>query len=94
MATAGAANALIRRHNPEATDELNAYSMAKMKEFGIVDSGDAITLGIGAMTDARMHGFFDAMVKSGVIKPTVDIRKSYTTQFVNKKVGLELRPRP
>src|SRR5215813_12493520 len=89
-----AANALIRKHNPEATDELNAYSTAKMKEFGIVDSGDAVTLGIGAMTDARMREFFDAMVKAGVTKPTVDIRKSYTTQFVNKKVGLELRPRP
>jgi NitT/TauT family transport system substrate-binding protein len=89
-----AANALIKKHNPEATDELNAYSTAKMKEFGIVDSGDAVTLGIGAMTDARMRTFFDAMVKAGVMKPTVDIRKSYTTQFVNKKVGLELRPRP
>lgn len=89
-----AANALIRKHNPEATDELNAYSTAKMKEFGIVDSGDAGTLGIGAMTDARMRVFFEAMVKAGVTKPTVDIRKAYTTRFVNKKVGLELRPRP
>src|SRR5262245_57074875 len=48
-----AANALIRRHNPEMADELLAYSVAKMKEYGIVDSGDALTLGIGAMTDAR-----------------------------------------
>ena len=49
-----AANALIKRHNPEMTDELIAYSIAKMKEYGIVDSGDAIKGGIGAMTDARM----------------------------------------
>ena len=49
-----AANALIKRDNPEMTDELLAYSVAKMKEYGIVDSGDASTLGIGAMTDARM----------------------------------------
>ena len=48
------ANAMIKKHNPEMTDELLAYSVAKMKEFGIVDSGDALTLGIGAMTDARM----------------------------------------
>ena len=88
------ANALIKKHNPEATDEQNAYSTAKLKEFGIVDSGDAVTLGIGAMTDARMREFFDAMVKAGVTEPTVEIRKSYTTRFVNKKVGLELRPRP
>ena len=35
-----AANALIRRHNPEMTDDLLAYSVATMKEHGIVDSGD------------------------------------------------------
>src|SRR5262249_28258647 len=57
-----AANALIRKHNPEMTDELLAYSVAKMKEYGIVDSGDARELGIGAMTDGRMQSFFDKMV--------------------------------
>jgi NitT/TauT family transport system substrate-binding protein len=85
------ANALIRRHNPEMTDELLAYSVAKMKEFGIVDSGDTVTLGIGAMTDARMKNFFDKMVRAGVVKPSLNIAKSYTLQFVNKKVGLNLR---
>ena len=39
-----------------------AYSIAKMKEYGIVDSGDTVKLGIGAMTDARMKSFFDKMV--------------------------------
>ena len=75
------------------TDELLAYSIAKMKEYGIVDSGDAMTLGIGAMTDARMKSFFDKMVRAGVVKPSIDFRKSYTLQFVNKKVGLDLRPK-
>ncbi len=48
------------------TDELLAYSLAKMKEYGIVDSGDTATLGIGAMTDTRMRSFFDmhAIVKA------------------------------
>ena len=50
-------------------------------------------LGIGAMTDARMKSFFDKMVRAGVVKPTIDFRKSYTLQFVNKKVGLDLRPK-
>ena len=85
-----AANALIKRDNPEMTDELLAYSVAKMKEYGIVDSGDATTLGIGAMTDARMKDFFDKMVKSGLFKADLDYRKAYTLQFVNKGVGLEL----
>jgi NitT/TauT family transport system substrate-binding protein len=88
-----AANELIRKHNPEMTDELIAYSIAKMKEFGIVDSGDTLKLGIGAMTDERMGNFYDKMVKAGVVKPNVDFRKSYTLQFVNKGVGLELRPK-
>ncbi len=88
-----AGNALIKKHNPEMTDELLAYSIAKMKEYGIVDSGDALALGIGAMTDARMASFFDKMVRAGVVKPTIDFRKSYTLRFVNKMVGLELRPK-
>jgi NitT/TauT family transport system substrate-binding protein len=88
-----AANARIKRDNPEMSDELIAYSIAKMKEFGIVDSGDALKLGIGAMTDERMKGFFDQMVAAGVAKRTIDYKKSYTLQFVNKGVGLNLRPK-
>jgi len=88
-----AANAMIKRNNPEMTDELLAYSIAKMKEYGIVDSGDTATLGIGAMTDARMQNFYDKMVRAGVVKPSVALAKSYTLQFVNKKVGLDLRPK-
>jgi len=64
-----------------------------MTEYGIVYSGDAATLGIGAITDARMAGFFDKMVRAGVVKPTVDFRQAYTLRFVNKMVGLELRPK-
>ena len=64
-----AANELIRKHNPEMSQELIDYSIAKMKEFGIVDSGDTLKDGIGAMTDARMASFFDKMVKAGVVKP-------------------------
>jgi len=88
-----AANALIKRDNPEMADELLAYSVAKMKEYGIVDSGDSLTLGIGAMTDAHMRSFYDKMVRAGVVKPSVDPRKGYTLQFVNKRVGIDLRPK-
>lgn len=87
------ANELIKRENPEMTDEQIAFSIAKMKEFGIVDSGDSLTLGIGAMTDARMKSFFDKMAKAKVIKADLDYQKSYTLQFVNKRVGLDLRPK-
>ena len=85
------ANALIKRDNPEMTDELLAYSVAKMKEYGIVDSGDAQGLGIGAMTDARMKDFFDKMVKAGLFKADLDYKKAYTLRFANKGVGLDLK---
>jgi NitT/TauT family transport system substrate-binding protein len=88
-----AGNALIKEQNPEMTDELLAYSVSAMKKYGIVDSRDALTLGIGAMTDARMKSFFDEMVRAGVTKPGLDYRKAYTLQFVDKKVGLDLRPK-
>ena len=88
-----AGNALIKKMNPEMTDDLLAYSVAKMKEYGIVDSGDSVDKGIGAMTEERITSFFDKMVRAGVVKPTVDYRKSYTLRFVNKGVGVDLRPK-
>ena len=82
-----AANARIKRDNPEMTDALLVYSIAKMKEYGIVDSGDAMKGGIGAMTDERMKSFFDKMVASGVVKAGIDYKKAYSLQFVNKGAG-------
>jgi NitT/TauT family transport system substrate-binding protein len=75
------------------TDEQIAYSIAEMKEYGLVDSGDARTLGVGAMTDERIKAFYDQMVKAGVVKPGLDYQKAYTLRFVNKGVGLDLRPK-
>src|SRR5262249_21116855 len=86
-----AADALIKRQNPEMTDGLLAFSLAKMKEYGIVDSGDARTLGVGAITDARMKSFYGKMVRAGAVSPSVDLAKAYTLQFVNKRVGIDLR---
>jgi NitT/TauT family transport system substrate-binding protein len=86
-------NNLIKKQNPEMTDALLAYSIAKMKEYGIVDSGDAVRLGIGAMTHARMKSFFDKMVRASVVKPGLDYKRAYTLQFVDKGVGVALRPK-
>ncbi|MCS0497439.1 ABC transporter substrate-binding protein [Ancylobacter sp. MQZ15Z-1] len=84
------ANELIKKDNPEMTDEMIAFSIAKMKEYGIVDSGDTRTMGIGAMTDAKMKSFFDKMVAAKVVDGGIDYKKSYTLQFVNKGVGKDL----
>lgn len=87
-----AANAMIKKLNPEMTDELLAYSVASMKQYGIVDSGGSLKDGIGAMSDERYTSFFDKMVRAGVVRSNIDYRKAYTLRFVNKGVGLELRP--
>ena len=85
---AQAADALIKRDNPDMTDEQLAFSRGKLKEHGIVDSGDARTLGIGAMTDERVADFYATMVKAEVAPAGIDVRRAYTLQFVNKGVGL------
>src|SRR5436305_197788 len=87
------ANATIKKLNPEMTDDLLAYSIGTMKENGIVDSGDSLKNGIGAMTDERMASFFDKMVRAGVVKREIDFKKAYTLRFVNKVVGFNLRPK-
>ena len=87
------ANEAIERANPEMTDGQIAYSIAKLKEYGIVDSGDALKLGVGAMTDARVKAFFDQMVKAGLVKPDIDYKKVYTLQFVDKGVDVGLDPK-
>ena len=87
------ANEMIKKENPEVTDEQIAFSVAKMKEYGVVDSGDTVKLGIGAMTDERVKDFFDKMVKVGIVKADTDYKKAYTLQFVDKGVGADLRPK-
>jgi NitT/TauT family transport system substrate-binding protein len=87
------ANALIRRDNPEMTDGLLAYGIAAMKRYGVVDSGDALTLGIGAMTDARWKRFADSMIQAGLYPPAIDLKKAYTLRFVNQGVPAQPKPR-
>ncbi len=86
-------NALIKQMNPEMTDELLAYSIAKMKDYGIVDSGDSLKDGIGAMSETRIADFYNKMSRAGVVRRDIDYRKASTFQFINKGVGLNLRPK-
>ena len=78
------ANELIKQDNPEMTDEQIAYGIEKIKEYGLADSGDASTLGIGAMTDERWQSFFETMAEAGVFGSDLDYTQAYTLEFVNK----------
>jgi NitT/TauT family transport system substrate-binding protein len=84
-------NALIRKDNPEMTDALLAYAIGRIKQHGIVDSGDALASGIGAMNEQRWQEFFAVMSAQGLYPKTLDYRKAYTLQFTNQRVGMSLK---
>jgi NitT/TauT family transport system substrate-binding protein len=89
-----AANAMLAKLNPENDAAAIQGGIELMKKYGIVDSGDALTQGIGAMNDARIKDFHDKMVKAGLYKPgDVDLSKVATTRFVNKGTGLDVKKR-
>ncbi|WP_035987975.1 ABC transporter substrate-binding protein [Leptolyngbya sp. KIOST-1] len=77
-------NELIKQDNPEMTDEQIAFGLEKMAEYGIIKSGDAETLGIGAMTDDRWEEIFTVMADLGAFDPSVDYRQAYSLDFINK----------
>jgi NitT/TauT family transport system substrate-binding protein len=85
------ATALMLKDNPELSAAEVEASVSLMKQQGIVDSGEARTLGIGAMKAERIQDFYTQMVKAGLYKSgDVDLTQVATSQFVNKATGVEL----
>jgi NitT/TauT family transport system substrate-binding protein len=78
----GPGNALIKKANPEMSDELLAFGVSKMRDYGLVSGGDAKTQGILTMTDARWKQTFDFMVSAGLTPSETNYRKGYTLDFV------------
>jgi NitT/TauT family transport system substrate-binding protein len=85
------ANALIKHDNPDMTDGLIASAIAKMRAYGIVSSGDAVSGGVGMMTDARWQTFFATMSKEGLYPASLNYRAAYDLRFV-KAGGLTKAP--
>jgi NitT/TauT family transport system substrate-binding protein len=77
-------NALIRKDNPQMDDNQIAFSIGKLKEYGIVDGGDAKKLGLFTMTDARWTQTFEFMRDARLVKTDVDVHKAYTLEFVKQ----------
>jgi NitT/TauT family transport system substrate-binding protein len=75
-------DALILKDNPEMTEDVLSQARDKMKAYGIVESGDAKTMGVGAMTDDRWAKFFQMASSQGVYPKSLDYRQAYTLQFV------------
>ena len=82
-----AANALIKRANPEQTDDRIAYAIKVLNERGIVLSGEALKDGVGAMSAERWKSFYDSMVAVEVLPKGLDVGRAYTLEFVNKGIG-------
>jgi len=78
-----AANAMIKKDNPNMTDDKIAVGIKLMNETGMVGGGDAAKMGIGIVTDERMKKTYDMMVAMKLLDPgKVDLKKTYTTEFV------------
>ena len=84
-------NALIRKANADMPADLIDYGRRVMIAHGVVNSGDTLKLGIGAMTEARWTAFYQSMAAVGVYPPGLDIAPAYTLRFVDHGVGMELR---
>ena len=83
LADPAPANALIKKDNPSMTDEQLAYSVAKLKEMGIITGGGAGKSGIGSMDIARIrqnHAFLvdNKLVDAGKVGPT----QAYNLEFI------------
>ncbi len=77
-------NALIKQANPEMTQALLDYGRESLRSHGIVESGDAVDQGIGAMTDARWQAFFDSVVEAGLYPKDLDVHAAYTLRFMHQ----------
>ncbi|MEM9438647.1 MAG: ABC transporter substrate-binding protein, partial [Pseudomonadota bacterium] len=87
-----AADALILSDNPDMTQDKIDFAIEAMIKNGIVDSGDTLELGIGAMTDERNESFYNNMVEAGVLPAGLDFEKAYDLTWINQGLGLDLRP--
>ena len=83
LANPAPGNALIKKDNTNMTDDQLAYSVAKLKEVGMITGGDAAKMGIGIMTDARAKASYDFLVSAKLLDPAkVELSKTYTTEFI------------
>jgi len=75
-------NALIKKDNPEMTDEQLAFGVSTLKHYAIVTGGEAQQRGPGVMTDERWQELHDFMKEAGLLKKSVNISAVYTLDFL------------
>ena len=82
LANPAPGNALIRKDNPQMSDELLAYGWRKMKDFALVDAGEAMKSGLLTMTEARWDATVDFLKAVGLARTGVDYSRAWTLEFV------------
>ncbi len=82
LADPAPANELIRKDNPNMTQEQLDFALRRLKDLKVFDGGDAATMGAGIITEARWRNTYDYMVRAGLLKADTDWRRAFTTQFV------------
>lgn len=76
------ANALIKKDNPNMSDDQIAFGITQMKALKVLDSGDAAAQGIGTMTEARWERSRNYLVKESLLKPDTPWKKAFSLDVV------------
>ena len=80
-----AADALIKKENPAMTDGQIEFSRQKMRELGLIESGEALEQGVGVMNIQRVREFYEKMVAAGLFREgDLDPAATVDLQFVKK----------
>ena len=83
---------LILKDNPDMSAETLDAELEMIMKLDLIDSGDAVEKGIGAMSMERVAQFHELAVKSGIVEDAdMDMTKVATDQFVNKGVGTDIK---
>jgi len=75
-------NALIKRENPDMTDAILKQALDKMKQYGMLLSGDGLAFGLGSMTDKQWKLFYDTMASEGLYPRGLDYKRAFDLSFV------------
>ncbi|MDX2098024.1 MAG: ABC transporter substrate-binding protein [Leptolyngbyaceae cyanobacterium bins.59] len=79
-------NKLIQKDNPKMSDEQIKYGIEKLKEYGIMISGEAETKGIGAMSEARWQALYTSLTQTKILKSDTKYQEAFTLKYINKGV--------
>lgn len=77
-------NALIKRDNPDMSDDILKQSLDKMKSHEMIMSGDGKAFGLGSMTDRQWKLFYDTMAGLGLYPKGMNYKKAYDLSFVRR----------